>query len=429
MYRVNSPRAYVAPQVWDDPRSAPRAQALLAACGNPPVVELTREAIPDIVADNPWAGVPARTVQLPPGGQPTLILNNYRFDVDRAHIDAVLARCPKGTTRGLVERLVGYWHFHHWSSSIRNGEQVCRRGYEWNPIWGCLHRCTYCSYGGSPVLALTLNVEEMFERHIAPTIEANPHLTVWRYEMASSDSLSVEPEYGAVKAYVEHFAAQPNAWFLIHTKSANVDHLLDLDHRGHTIIVWSLTSHTVSRHIEQDAATTEERIEAARKCQQAGYTVRIKYKPIVPVANWRAECRDMTNRLLDVVQPDVISLCTLMWMKLPELHALYPPGTLDPAFVQAAHDHEATMCDGPASPFPDDVRAEIYQFCIDAIRARTTTVPVSLCTETLDMWQRFGPQLGYGPRDYPCGCGSRCVPGTARLAEPEVLAGIDTPKS
>ena len=428
MYPIRPPKAFMDASVRRDPRCARRAEQMLRAMDDPPVEEIAEAAVPEIVRANNWIGIPARTNQLAPGKEPIVVLNTFRFDEDGERVDQVLKKCPEGTSRSLVERLVGYWRFDAWSTSIRGGEQVCRRGYEWNPIWGCLHHCLYCAHGGERVLAVALNVEAFLARQIIPAVKANPRLTVWRYEMATSDALCVEPEYGATKVYVEYFATQPDRYFLVHTKSANVDHLLDLGHKGHTIMVWSLTSHTVSRQIEKHAGTTEERIEAARKCQQAGYPVRVKFKPIVPVRNWRDECRDMIGRLLAAVEPDVLGLCTLMWTTVDEMDEVYELDTLDRTYVQAAHDGADVMRDRPVGPFPDDVRAEIYEFFIEEIRKHNVTVPISLCTETMAMWQRFGRRLGFGPRDYVCGCGSRCTPGLRRLPSPEKLYGIDALK-
>jgi len=429
MYQIKPPKAYVDASVNRDPLWAKRAEDMLSAMGNPPVEEITDEAVPDIIEANNWIGMPARKIQLGPEEEPIAVLNTFRFDENGEKVEEVLKKCPEGATRSMVERLVGHWRFDQWSISIRNGEQVCRRGYEWNPIWGCLHKCLYCSHGGERVIIVALNVEEFLERQIIPAMKANPQLTVWRYEMATSDALCVEPEYGAAKVYVEYFADQPGRYFLIHTKSANVDHLLDLDHKGHTIMLWSLTSHTASRQIEERAGTTEERIEAARKCQQAGYPVRFKFKPIIPVKNWREECRDMIERLLSAVEPDVLALCTLMWTKVDELDNLCGPDMLDEGYVRAAHESAETMKDRPTGPFPDGVRAEIYDFFIEEIRKLNSTVPVSLCTETMDMWRRFGSKLGFGPRNYVCGCGSRCIPDAQRITPPEKLYGIDIPKA
>jgi len=46
---------------------------------------------------------------------------------------------------------------------------------------------------------------------------------------------------------------------------------------------------TQSRLIDKRTPTTEQRIDAMRKAQSAGYLVRARLSPIVPVRNWRDE--------------------------------------------------------------------------------------------------------------------------------------------
>jgi spore photoproduct lyase len=81
---------------------------------------------------------------------------------------------------------------------------------------------------------------------------------------------------GATKIFVEYFSQFENHFLMLYTKSNNVDFLLDLHHKGQTLVCWTLNASTQSRIIERDAATMEERIEAARKCQEAGYRVRFE---------------------------------------------------------------------------------------------------------------------------------------------------------
>ena len=93
-------------------------------------------------------------------------------------------------------------------------------------------------------------------------------------------------------------------YFIIHTKSANVDFLRTVDHRGHTIPCWSLAARTQSTEMEALSGTTEQRIEAAAKCQDWGLPVRFKFKPFIPVRGWREEAREMIRLMFERTRPD-----------------------------------------------------------------------------------------------------------------------------
>ena len=88
------------------------------------------------------------------------------------------------------------------------------------------------------------------------------------YNSSLSDTPCFEPEYGLSKLLAEYYATTPDQHYLIHTKSANLDFLREIDHRGRTIVLWSVTSPTAARLIEPGSALPEERIEAARRCRR-----------------------------------------------------------------------------------------------------------------------------------------------------------------
>ena len=77
-----------------------------------------------------------------------------------------------------------------------------------------------------------------------------------------------------------------------------------------------------------------------------------------------------------------------------------------------------------AKPFPPDVRAEIYGHYVGEIRRRDADVPISLSTETLELWKAMAPALGATAVNYVCGCGPGSTPGRKRLAgDPFAVAG------
>ena len=422
MYSVKPERVYVFDSVWQDDQCATRAKRMIAALGSPEVVTIGDAELPGVIQDNNWIGVPGRGNNLAPDEAPTFVLNRLRIDAaeDKEQVEHILKQCPEGTTAHFVRRLLGV----NWTACggpIRNRELICRRTNEFHTIDGCLHRCLYCGSSSNQVVTLAMNLEEFVGKELDRIVQENPWQKVFRYQTQVSDALCFEPEYGACQVFGDYFASLDDRYLLLHTSSANTDHLLDLGHQEHTIVLWSLTSETVSREIEANSGTTQERIEAARKCQEAGYTVRFKFKPIVPVVNWRDECADMIEKVFASTQPDVLSMCVLMWMKAEEFDRLFDASMFDPEHVKALHDSADAMRGRACGPFPDDVRAEIYGFFIDEIRKHNPSVPLSLSTETKELWDLLGPRLGFTAHNYVCGCGAKCTPGLAVLDPPETF--------
>jgi hypothetical protein len=61
------------------------------------------------------------------------------------------------------------------------------------------------------------------------------------------------------------------------------------------------------------------------------------------------------------------------------------------------------------------MREEVYRHYLREIRCRNADIPVTICTESLDMWRRLGDDLGVTPSSYVCGCGAGATPGLREL--------------
>ncbi|MFP4250050.1 MAG: hypothetical protein ACLFU7_10355, partial [Armatimonadota bacterium] len=175
--------------------------------------------------------------------------------------------------------------------------------------------------------------------------------------------------------------------------------------------------------IEKNSPSTSERIEAARRCQEAGYHVRARFSPIVPVEGWREEGARMIADYLAQVRPDVITMDTLGLLGYDRLCGCFDIDLLDPVYVEACRAiYEADEHPGkpywPAGKqmFPHDLRLEILRLYVDEIRRHDTEVPISFCDETPEMWAEFTrEELGQGPENYVCTCGPTSVPGNPLL--------------
>ncbi|MBM3789632.1 MAG: hypothetical protein FJW35_04675 [Acidobacteria bacterium] len=179
-------------------------------------------------------------------------------------------------------------------------------------------------------------------------------------------------------------------------------------------MLWSLTTPLVSRRIDRGTATTEERLAAARECQQAGYPVRFKLKPIIPVANWRHEATDMLEKLFAAVHPENMVMEMLTWSRdtVAQTKEMLDVSLCDPEVIRLMEKREAEgLVIDEMRPFPDEFRAEVYSYYIDEIRRISPDCRVSLCRETKAMWDIFGTKLGMTANRFVCSCGPFCVPG------------------
>lgn len=418
MYDVTAPAVYIHESVAANPIYCNRVNRVVAALKKPvtPII-YTDEQIPDLVLNH---GLLARRVvmgTLKEVTDPILLFNTFRFEpkeqtAARAKAWQERGMKPRQCLRGLLGTGAFIWFDANLATDIHKDDKVCRPCWRIHLEEGCLHRCKYCGLGG--LLVAMVNVEE-YCKYLGQIIERHPWQTTYLLD-DDADPPGLEPELGCLGYLIEYFGTLKNRYLIIHTKTWNTKWMCNLKHNGNTIIVWSISGPTQSRLIEPNTGTTEERIEAARIAQEAGYQIRYKFKPIIPVRNWRKDAAETIRLIFEKTKPDVISLCCFMWMDVDEMKRRLPIDLLDTECLKAAEESKAEVADTRAKPFPHRVRAEIYDFHLTEIRKYSKDIPVSLSTENWEMWRTFAHRLGAGPTNYVCGCGPQSTPGRKKLS-------------
>jgi spore photoproduct lyase len=404
--------------VLDDPRCVARMERIMGGIEpDEPPVPVDDAALNAISEQKRWGRVSEwRTGQYNRTRDPDVIFNTYawRDSGEQAEYEGRFPYLRYARLGG-----AGFVGYRDGEALLEARNGICQNAYDLHSAWGCLHACDYCNIG--EFLNIHLNLEEMTER-LPAVLDEHRWCRLWKYDN-QTDTITLEPEYGASELMTAVFRERADQFLLLYTKSDNVDHLLGLDHGGRTIISWTISSETVAREIEKNSPTTSERIEASRRCQEAGYDVRARFSPIVPVKGWREEGARMIAEYLAKVRPDVITMDTLGLLGYDRLCGCFDVELLDPVYVEACREiYEADEHPGkpywPAGKqmFPHDLRLAVLRHYVDEIRRYDSEVPISFCDETPEMWAGFTrDELGHGPENYVCTCGPTSVPGNPLL--------------
>lgn len=417
MYPLSPPTVYAHESVAADPLYKARLQRVVDALETPvePII-FADEDLPRIINEEKLFENCGTMGEMEVVPDPKIVLNTFRFDGRRRERGAWLAENAQ-VSESLAETLLGYrpwaWANYNLEGDPVRHDKVCRPCWRLHFQRGCVHKCAYCGLGG--VLISAVNAKQWCE-NLGRLMDAHPWQETYLLE-DDADVPGLEPELGCLGEIIEWFGTLEDRYVIIHTKSWNSQWMTDLEHNGNTIIVWSISADTQSREIEPVCGTMEERIEAARIAQEAGYQIRYKFKPIVPVRNWREEASEAIDLLFQKTDPDVISLCVFMWHDVESMKRKLPVELLDPWALEAAEEAGLTPSQTRAAPFPEDVRAEIYLHYFREIRRHNPDVPVSLSTENFSMWKRLEGELGCTAINYVCGCGPNSTPGRTRLTE------------
>lgn len=269
-----------------------------------------------------------------------------------------------------------------------------------SPTAYCSYACAYCYLAGScstvvaPVTKIFVNLEDVLaaiarkaRRLAAPTSF---------YVGKLQDALALDPLTGFSRVLVPFFAEQPLARLVMLTKSDCVENLLGLDHRGHTVVSWSVNPEAVCREFEAGAPPLAARLDAARRCQEAGYPIRFLLMPILPVDDWRRHYAGLVEAIFASTRPERITLGGICsYGTALRLTAR----TLGADNVIARHLSPAPSSDGRRR-FPRELRSELYRHILGEIRRHAPSVPVGLCLEEAQVWRT----CGLDPAKPVCNC-------------------------
>jgi spore photoproduct lyase len=191
-----------------------------------------------------------------------------------------------------------------------------------------------------------------------------------------SDSLALDKKTGFSRRLIEFFADQDIHLLELKTKSAEVDHLLDLDHKGKTVFAWSVNPEKIVKSDESGSVSLAERLNAAKKCSQAGYPVAFHFDPIIFYEGWDKDYKEV----VDLIFSEIDSV-GVAWISLGALR--YHPDLPRLRITQG----ETEMGEDGKVRYLKSLRIEIFKKMHELIRFHSKKVYVYLCMESPAVWQ------------------------------------------
>jgi len=263
-----------------------------------------------------------------------------------------------------------------------------------NALLNCPMDCSYCILQGylqEPYIVLNLPLDKAFEE-VRRLLDLRPRHILRLGTGELSDSLALDPWIGFNQEAISFFSRLEGALLELKTKAQEVDHLLGLDHRSRTVISWSLNPQRIVEKEEIHTAPLRQRLEAARRCQEAGYPLGFHFDPIIEYPGWEEDYRGLIEELFRHVDPRGV-----IWISLGTLR--YPPGL---ERVIRKRFPATEVLQGELLPAEDGkfrylkpLRIGIYRRVVSWLREHYEDLFIYLCMEREDVWQEvFGRKPG-----------------------------------
>ena len=184
----------------------------------------------------------------------------------------------------------------------------------------CKYDCEYCYlqyYFQTKVPVIFVNRDDVLLK-MEEVLKSHPRPYFHVGEVC--DALAFDPLTDFSTKISDLFSKYTNGVIEFRTKSTNVQNLLLLkDHPKNMIPSWTLSPERVVNAIEHKTPSLRERLDAARRCQDAGYEVGVRLDPIIIYEGWEEDYRGMVEEILIKLDPKGIDYVSLGSIKLHKL--------------------------------------------------------------------------------------------------------------
>ncbi len=272
---------------------------------------------------------------------------------------------------------------------------ICPHFLELKWATGCPYSCAWCYLNGTLRFAPkksrpSVKPYDKIEQHVRTFLENVDGGGELLNTGELADSLMHENNVSPFSKFIiTLFQQQKVHKVLFLTKSSHIEHLLDIDVHDGVVISFSMNADEVARRFEKGAPPVKERIEAAGRLSKAGYEVRIRIDPMVPVLNWRDQYLRLADDILSQFSPSRITLGSLRGLQ----------STINMATDKSWISYLSEKSNW-GKRIDSNTRYLMYYSLAKHLKEEFNYANVALCKETLSIWDR----LGMDYRKIKCNC-------------------------
>lgn len=270
---------------------------------------------------------------------------------------------------------------------------ICPHFLELKWAYGCPFNCSWCYLKGTfrfrpeGIQPKTKDFQKI-ESHTRTFLEEVKTPEILNSGEIADSLMAEAADIPFSKFIIPIFASQNLHRLLFLSKSSNVRNLLELRASPQVILSFSLNAIPVAERWEK-APHVLKRIEAAREVYEAGYEVRIRIDPMVPIEKWQEHYAYLVDVLFEKLLPERITLGSLRGLQSTI------NGCTDKSWVKYLKESSNW-----GRKMEIETRYAMYSALIERLEAKYEFTKVALCKETVQIWDRL--KMNY--RQIRCNC-------------------------
>ena len=233
--------------------------------------------------------------------------------------------------------------------------------YYFSHMLNCLYDCRYCFLQGmfqSAHYVVFVNYED-FQHEIRKISTRLPETEIHFFSGYDCDSLALEPITQFTDSFLETFKKLPNAILELRTKSTQIRSLLDRSAIPNCIVAYSFTPEETAKALEHKAPPVSRRLDAMRKLQAHGWTLGLRFDPIIYQSDYKAQYRSLFDTIFSCIDIASVHSVSLGGFRLPEkfsrkMRKLYPSEKLFAGPLRTINGTTA---------YANELEDEMIEFC------------------------------------------------------------------
>jgi len=269
-------------------------------------------------------------------------------------------------------------------------------------VSNCPFECTYCflqNYLTDTTLTLVADTDAIL-REIRSQIAKEP----WRLFRIGTwelgDSLGNALICKSAIELIEGFSNFPNALLKLRTKGALVEPLLNVEHKGRTVISWSVNPQEVVVREEIGTASVQKRISAMKKAAQAGFLIGLHFDPMLLFEGWENGYKDLVHQIFAALKPSEVCWISIGSLRFnPEMkkkiETNYPRSRIT--------SQEMVLGDDNKFRYVRHVRVRMYRHLLNCLtEVGADGCLLYLCMERPNVWKALfnQPPKSIGELDF-----------------------------